>query len=496
MAKLTLADMISTAAAADGPSAVRELTVAHSAIDPCGLRETNFDMMDLVADGLNNVARHIRPFTLVAWAWRRGLKLSEGLGKPDTLALEDFVARIEVIFAWSSFLAKPNAELPGRQALSPIIGASEYTFGGSKWHDFNKVRRNSTALSAPINYGPGLRSMGWLARNAVDARVQVPCSAAEAALDAFEARISDRLDHPAFSVFGTVTVTADEARAWAEGWSIDSLTDEERRFAARSLYGDLATPSRGKGIGYLLRAANAVGDTHVSEVRKALSGEMDGFAPDSDTLEVAGRWKALQHRQLFRLAVESLLAWILDKLSDGPMETGELAGRFLAEAGVDPDMAAGEGLLDAVHRDEPISGAVQAITSALAHPHRAGLATAVARALALSIANAPDKQQSYDRDDRLPLAKAARQANARRDEAAASLARHAIEAWALAQHVYWAIGRGLQDARRGGKTILRLKVVVDEGGWTVLPGRGRLSPNPTPDRIQTALSLAAECKGM
>lgn len=65
---------------------------------------------------------------------------------------------------------------------------------------------------------------------------------AEAAPDAFEARISNRLEHPAFSVFGTLTVAKDEALAWADGSSFDSLTEEERRFAA-SLHGNLATPT-------------------------------------------------------------------------------------------------------------------------------------------------------------------------------------------------------------------------------------------------------------
>jgi hypothetical protein len=145
------------------------------------------------------------------------------------------------------------------------------------------------------------------------------------------------------------------------------------------------------------------------------------------------------------------------------------------------------------HRDEPVSEAIGAVTSALAKPLREGLALSIARGLALSLANAPGQVQPYDRDTRLPLAKAAQQAQVRSGQRAGDLVKHAIETWALAQHVYWAVGRGLQDARRGGKTILRLKAVVDEGGWTVLPGRRRLNPNPTPDRIQTALMLAIEC---
>jgi hypothetical protein len=72
--------------------------------------------------------------------------------------------------------------------------------------------------------------------------------------------------------------------------------------------------------------------------------------------------------------------------------------------------------------------------------------------------------------------------------------RHILESWVLAQHVYWSVGRGLADARAGGKTILRLKVVLEEGGWTLAPGASQISPpQPTPDRLQTALNLADEC---
>ena len=71
--------------------------------------------------------------------------------------------------------------------------------------------------------------------------------------------------------------------------------------------------------------------------------------------------------------------------------------------------------------------------------------------------------------------------------------RHLLESWVLAQHVYWSVGRGLADARARGKTILRLKVVLEEGGWTLAPGASFMAPPvPTRDRLQTALSLATE----
>ena len=56
------------------------------------------------------------------------------------------------------------------------------------------------------------------------------------------------------------------------------------------------------------------------------------------------------------------------------------------------------------------------------------------------------------------------------------------------------LGRGLADARARGKTILRLKVVLEDGGWTLTPGVASGSlPRPTADRLRTAISLAHEC---
>jgi hypothetical protein len=48
-------------------------------VDPLGLRQINFDLMDQVLPGLNNVARHIRPF-VVASAWRRANQLAQSGG--------------------------------------------------------------------------------------------------------------------------------------------------------------------------------------------------------------------------------------------------------------------------------------------------------------------------------------------------------------------------------------------------------------------------------
>lgn len=496
MARDLVSDLVKDARNAGGPRAVLLSDVDGSSIDPCGLRETNFDMMNEVLDGLNNVARHVRPFTLVTWAWRRAIRLAEREGCADFARLEAFVMRCETIFAWSVLSGDRNADIPGNQALAQFLGCPSYRFSGPHWEAFSRVRRYSTAFSAAPNYGPGLKSLGWAFRHATIPSAIVPRPEVSEALDAFEARIADRLDHPAFNTFGEAEVTREEAATWAPAWSLTSLTEAEKAHMRRALTGDLATGSRAAGVSLLLAAASAAGvedpasPEAVAAARNIAAGELPGFVPPPGLEGTAAAFRRLQVRQLFRLGIEALLAWIVDRLQDGPMGSAQMAVAFLREAGIDPAAPAGSAWLDAVDPALPLSAASSAIEAALRHS-RTGLASAIARGLALCLANAPEEPLACDREDRLPLRRAASQARARAMAPALDFARHVIEAWTLGQHVYWAVGRGLQDARGRGKRILRLKVVMEEGGWQALP-RARLSPEPTPDRVRTALTLAAE----
>src|SRR5260370_23150858 len=94
------------AAENDGPGFPPASIGNFGGVDPLGLRQLNFDLMDEVLPGLNNVARHIRPFVIVTWAWRRANQLaqSRGLEKIPLDHLQNFVDRIEVIYAWPELL--------------------------------------------------------------------------------------------------------------------------------------------------------------------------------------------------------------------------------------------------------------------------------------------------------------------------------------------------------------------------------------------------------
>ncbi|QDH33928.1 hypothetical protein E2E27_06030 [Porphyrobacter sp. YT40] len=94
----------------------------------------------------------------------------------------------------------------------------------------------------------------------------------------------------------------------------------------------------------------------------------------------------------------------------------------------------------------------------------------------------------------MPIIKAAREWSSWAVRPPLEFVGRIIEGWILAQHTYWSVGRGLQDARANGKTILRMRVFIDEGGWRLADGFSPGSaPNPTPDRLGTALSLMREC---
>ena len=211
MEKRLLAEMTAEAQATDGPSFPPPNDVKFGGVDPLGLRQLNFNLMDEILPGLNNVARHIRPFVIVAWAWRRAIELagSRGLEKiqPDVLL-------------WRVFKEK-----------------QQYKFAGPGWKKLRKDRQYSTALSAPVNYGPGPKMLGWVERHPKYPSIFIPTETAKPALDAFEARIAKHLDHPAFNVFGGVTVTANEARRWQKSWTMETVTGAEAKTMADMLFG-------------------------------------------------------------------------------------------------------------------------------------------------------------------------------------------------------------------------------------------------------------------
>lgn len=496
MPQPSIVELVAAAAAADDPGFVRPGNKKIGGVDPLGLRQINFDLMDEVLPGLNNVARHIRPFVVVAWAWRRALERAKALGrkviKQDDL--QDFVDRIEVLYVLSQALRDKNTDLPGRQYLGPWLKELGFTFGGRKWKRRREEREYSTALSAPINYGPGLKMLKWVMPHPEYPGIMIANPAAYPALDALQARLDPVLGHKAFNSFGTVTVSRDEAKTWADLWALGDVTDAEATVMRELLLGNAAPFRRRLGCRLLLAAATHEHSVDVARLRAAMAGPPSTFAPSQELVEVRNAWRRLQVRQLFRLSLEALFYWTMLNLEGPPRSIDALVGDFLHQLPPYGTVNAG-GWIAAV---APKSAAgptelTSRILQALDEANLGDLPHSIVTALAFCLTEEPHGESQAERPERLPLARARKEASARVHISVSEFVRHVLESWVLAQHAYWSVGRGLADARSRGKVLLRLRIILEEGGWTLTPGALVGPPRPTPDRLQTAITLAQEC---
>jgi hypothetical protein len=86
--------------------------------------------------------------------------------------------------------------------------------------------------------------------------------------------------------------------------------------------------------------------------------------------------------------------------------------------------------------------------------------------------------------DRLPLSRALVRAQVVADLPVGDALEVLISEWLIGQHIYWAVGRSGDDTQR-------LRLMLDEGGWTAAMLNPTF-PEPTPDRLASALSLMAD----
>ncbi|WP_404338950.1 septum formation inhibitor-activating ATPase [Sphingomonas sp. MMS12-HWE2-04] len=491
-----LEELLDNARAASGPQIVAKIGIGQGGVDPLGLRQINFGLMDRVFPDLNNVARHVRPYIVMAWAWRQVRRILEGGKKAGALdeEMRDFVDRIEAIYAWSQFLIDPRADLPGAVAMRKLFEVSRYTFGGQEWERRRDTRRYSTGLISPLNYGPSLQTMGWLERAEEGAGVFITPPDLDPVLDAFEARLAGELDHPAFSRLGSVTVKSADVARWGRLWSIKKPSALERKALFERLGGALAPVTRRRGIALIQAGYNDLHeeDWDIDGVRARMADRPDAWGNPASCPAAATEWRAVQVRQVFRLTLEALLYWFVEQLGDGPMHTGSVAGAFLNELGRKKLPTTADAWILTAVPSNPVH-LLNILQAAL--KSRQGLATAIVAGLRHSLAEAPDEAHEFETFDRLPSARARAEASAWRTLSPHEIMVRILETWVMAQHTYWCVTRGLNDARGRGKTILRLRIVMDEGGWTQTPGTTLGSPpEATPDRLETAFSLLEECR--
>lgn len=486
----TVQEIIDESALANGPRVSELVRIRPGGVDPLGLRQINFNLMDQLLPQLNNVARHVRPLSVMAWAWRCAWKSAERLGleevPPETL--REMVDRIEVIYVWSQLLFHDSVDLPGSAYLKKRLPVDSYTFAGEHWAQMQKERKYSTALSAPANYGPSLFNLCFARRGARRDDVRVH-SLADAALDSIDGLLGDQRQHSAFTKFGEVTVTQADLKLWGGLWDIEKITSAECEHIASTLGGKEAPLKRQHGIQLLKAAIERIGVHSDTAVRSAMC-DCGRALDDPQILESTIVWRGIQARQLFRITLEALLYWATVEVSDRPATVERMASRFLEDTPSETKVEAWLALpadSDAVDIIGPILELEKLLQGKV---NADSLPSAIYQGLRAALAcKAID---SNERQDRLPLARAQTEAKSFADKSPAQFMEYILSAWAIGQHVYWSVGRGIGDARRGQDRILRLKIVPDEAGLRIVPGANNSAPRTTPDRLSTAITLLQE----
>lgn len=487
----TVQEIIDDSASVSGPRVSELVRIRPGGVDPLGLRQINFNLMDQLLPQLNNVARHIRPLTVMAWAWRCAWKSAESLGLEEVpvSTLREMVDRIEVIFVWSQLLVHGSVDLPGSAYLKTRLKSS-YTFADEHWTQMQEVRRYSTSLSAAVNYGPSLFNLCFARRGVQRDEVRVH-PLADAALDSLESLLGDQQHHPAFTKFGEVTVTQAELKLWGGLWDMEKITKAECEHIATTLGGKEAPLKRQHGIRLLKTALERIKEHGDSAVRTAMC-DCSAVNDDSQLLESTVLWRGIQARQLFRLTLEALLYWATIEVSDRSSTIERMAVRFLEGTPSELTVAAWLALSSDPDAVDIIGPLVELEKLLRGRVRAESLPNSIFRGLRAALAcKAID---SNERQDRLPLARAQEDSKSFADKSPAQFMEYVLSAWAIGQHVYWSVGRGIADARRGTDRILRLKIVPDEAGVGIVPGANISAPRTTPDRLGTAIRLLQEAR--
>lgn len=504
-----------------GPLIVPRLKQKSGGLDPLGLGQINFLLMDEVLPGINNVTTLVRPYSLMTWAWWKAVELAKQAGgKVEVERLRAYVERVDLIFVMSQLMRDAAAELPGKIYLGKWLDHDSFDFDEAEWRSRFEVRRTSTSLMAPVQYGPSIRSqsgLGWLVPEP-ESGVLVPVEQVMPAIEALDRLLNGRLPHALRSLDGA-RITHAEVEALGEVWPANAATDAEKEIFRARFCGDgseLSSPrlkKRRATVELMVAALRSFEEPATTDlVRKRMFDGPNlwkiGAVLSAEARRAQQIWVVLQLRQLQRLATEALFAFVEQTLreKDRPVTSAALAEGASVLAAADLGGSSDNTLADAFASSvsgedvgEELFILIEAITVAQRAKEREegyerlpGLTLRafglVYRAVVnLQLDGLPKEFFGGDAD-RLPMREFARRIAARLDDRVGVFWREVIEVWVLGQHVRWAV------ARNGDETQ-RLRVVLDEGGWVPMPRPNVSRFATTQDRLHSALCLA-ELSGM
>ncbi|AEG49611.1 hypothetical protein Sphch_1934 [Sphingobium chlorophenolicum L-1] len=487
---LNLSELDIAVAAMDGAWPVPPLPLNVGGVDPLGLRQLNFGLMDRCIPGLNNAAWRLRPYVVMAWAWWQAARLADRNGLPalPVMTGRRFADRVEVIFQAGHLVAGEFGSLPGSEGIQArVVSSGGIDFSTPEWDAWHLRRREQGSLMAPVSYGPSVKEglgMGFLRSSG---GLFSPVDEVMPAVLALDECLATVRDNEAFSSLECGWVPLAFMEQCHPLWRMDEATTAEIEVGRAALLGTGGSAAR-SGTLALVRSilGAATGPLNADEIRiVAARSDM----PWSDR-PVARLWRAMQARQLLRIGLEGLLNWVLAKSSDGPISLDALTTNLIAEIDVDAALPIDDWLTGECPSADGLDGRVSPASllddiDDVRQFENAELCASGLRA-SLQICREMDGDEALfgGQPDRLPLARLSERLRSGGALPMRDACELIISELLIGQHVYWAIGRSGDDTQR-------LRIVLDEGGWVALHGAGHA--NPTPDRLFTLLELGADC---
>lgn len=496
-----------------------------SGVDYLGMRAINLQLMDDLLPGLNNVARHIRPFALLCWTiWIYEAQKRRDGAKLSSFEFTRFREKIECLYVHSHRVADypiggiagvgQSTDLPDRVQL--------------KFKEFGR-EPNNTLMNA-VTYGPGLKGdSGYQFAYAIGGApgcFAVTPAGANLAI-AFDERLQEALTDDRYNFLcstSEMAIDKEDAAEFAEAWDIAEPTAAEKRaffvrFHPDGKVGEYGSREKARSVmlDYILGALREAGKPiPLDQLRHVMTLGAISQTP-ADQLPAKLQWRVLQLRQAQRLATEALFGWLERCIWDGARITSqfiELMKAALRDSrptwSIDTAVADlmsnfaslaqdSDGLFNyaSAHPDCALVEMTRALEDECGSLSRND--EVVARAIELlalvgvhtehflrNVALSPYVISGALR--RMPLHWLA---TTMRSLAALNFERFAetvIETWLISQHLGVAASR---VAGEGGK----IRLSIDDAGITsLLPAATKCwSPGLSADRLAVALSLLAEC---
>ncbi len=300
------------------PFIIEELPTLVSGVDFLGLAAVNERLAGEFLPGINNFTRYMRVYSAMSWmAWRfdEHFKHEEGSrlsAREISTRFSAFRQKVELLFTWGNL--GRGSGLVGATRTFPAKGTQKLAFS-----EFG----SSTAswLDAP-QYGPSLKvenGLGFL-QSAVGSSLRPTQAGTKLAL-ALDAILRASPYYRALADVSDLDATPQMAKDLGERWSIASSSKAEKQvfrdnFAPanvddQSPLGMRTRCSVVRLIWAALRACGGSGSTQT--VREALSRGIDrgkDFPADAADSKVLCTWTALQVRQLQRICHEAFLRWL------------------------------------------------------------------------------------------------------------------------------------------------------------------------------------------